>query len=74
VTMAEYERTRSLYVDQRMTLEEVGKVLGLRPSSVLERLERMGVPRRSRGGVSHRKNLHARAVERSTLDRYFNSP
>lgn len=67
VEWSEYERTKALYVDRDMSLLEVAAELGLSADAVRERLLRMGVPLRPKGGGSH-KRTRRRARARELAD------
>lgn len=61
---AEREALRRMYVDEEMSLREIGARLGVSHAAVQLRLERMGIARRPRGLVTRRaqrEQLEARA-------------
>lgn len=43
--------TKILYVDQRKTVREVSKIMGVSTSTVLRRLDTLGIKRRPQGGT-----------------------
>lgn len=51
------EEIRRLYVEEKLTLDKIGEIFEVSAVTIMNRLEKMGVPRRSKSEFRSRKRL-----------------